>query len=379
MQRRVVRAVADVHHHLGHVDRPALGEQAAAEDRPDDRRAAVRVDALEVVARAPPRGWSAAGASGRCPRAGSTRAAPRDQSSGIGVIAKNAFWPLSSGPGDDSIAPPNERRKTGVQLDLERLVGEADEVALAAERLDPGVLLAAEVEQVVGLRVLGGDGVEDAADERLLVVRAAAARAARSARARARAGPSRPGPRTYSRSAAARIRSGVSVVGAHRVAHLLGEQRRAEAALAVARGQDDVAQVGLEGGHGGPRGRGRRVEPRRQGGDGGSVAAAASAAASASAISSSMPGRAGAARSRSGTAPTGRPACPTSVVAGGVEHRRQRLQPPGGRRQPVGERRELAGREREQALADEVDPVERVPGVLAQRPSRRTGTPRARR
>ena len=76
-QRRVVRAVADVHHHLGHVDGPALGEQAAGEDRPDDRRAAVRVDALEVVARAPPRGSSAAGASGRCPRAGSTRAAPR--------------------------------------------------------------------------------------------------------------------------------------------------------------------------------------------------------------------------------------------------------------------------------------------------------------
>ena len=55
-QRRVVRAVADVHHHLGHVDGPALGEQAAREDRPDERRAAVGVDALEVVARAPPRG-----------------------------------------------------------------------------------------------------------------------------------------------------------------------------------------------------------------------------------------------------------------------------------------------------------------------------------
>ena len=67
-QRRVVRAVPGVHHHLGHVDRPALGEDAAPEDRPGDRRAAVGVDALEVVARAPPRGSSAAGASGRCPR-----------------------------------------------------------------------------------------------------------------------------------------------------------------------------------------------------------------------------------------------------------------------------------------------------------------------
>ncbi len=46
-----------------------------------------------------------------------------------------------------------------------RLVREADEVVLPAERLDADVLLPAEVEQVVGRRVLGGDGVQHAAHE----------------------------------------------------------------------------------------------------------------------------------------------------------------------------------------------------------------------
>ena len=40
------------------------------------------------------------------------------------------------------------------------------------------------------------------------------------------------------------------------MAHLRGEQRLAEAALAVTRGEDDVAKVRLERGDGGPRGLG---------------------------------------------------------------------------------------------------------------------------
>ena len=51
---------------------------------------------------------------------------------------------------------------------------------------------------------------------------------------------------------------------------------------------------------------------------------------------------------------------------GGLEHGRQPLQPAGRRGQAVGQRRELAGEQREQPFPREVDPVERVPGVLAQ-------------
>ena len=142
------------------------------------------------------------------------------QSSGIGVIEKNAFWPLSSGPGELSIAPPKARRKTGVQRISSGSSARPMRSLLRAERLDPGVLRAAEVEQVVRLGMLRGDRVEHAPDERALVVgqRLVAghqvghsSRASRTISARTAA---------YSRSAAARIRSGVSVVRAHRVAHL---------------------------------------------------------------------------------------------------------------------------------------------------------------
>ena len=49
-----------------------------------------------------------------------------------------------------------------------------------------------------------------------------------------------------------------------------------------------------------------------------------------------------------------------------VQHGRQPFEPSGGRGQAVGQRGELAGVEREQPVADEVDPVERVPRVIAQ-------------
>ena len=61
---------------------------------------------------------------------------------------------------------------------------------------------------------------------------------------------------------------------------------------------------------------------------------------------------------------------PDERLAGSVDHRRQRLQALGGRHKPIGERREFTRLEAEQALADEIDPVERVPRVLAERPSR---------
>ena len=48
-QPEVPRAVTLVHHHLRDVDRPTFREDPAPQDRPCQRRASVRVDALEVV------------------------------------------------------------------------------------------------------------------------------------------------------------------------------------------------------------------------------------------------------------------------------------------------------------------------------------------
>ena len=57
---------------------------------------------------------------------------------------------------------------------------------------------------------------------------------------------------------------------------------------------------------------------------------------------------------------------PTSARARRVDESGQALETARDARQSVGERRELPGEEREQALPDEVDPAERVPGLLAQ-------------
>ena len=90
--------------------------------------------------------------------------------SGGGVMAKKLSRPLSSGPGGMSIAPPKARRNGGVQMIWSGSSGEADEVALADERQDALVLGAAEVEQLIGLRMVGADGVEHSAGERVGVV-----------------------------------------------------------------------------------------------------------------------------------------------------------------------------------------------------------------
>ena len=254
-QRRVVRAVADVHHHLRDVDGPALGEQAAGEDRPDERRAAVGVDALEVVA--------------------GDRLVDGQQPEHPVVVLAQVRLALLLGPvvghrGDreerllalvERPGRAEHRAAEGAQedrrpLDLERLVGQADQVVLGAERLDPGVLGAAEVEQVVGLRVLQRDRVEDAADEAALVVRDRPAAAPRR--------PELAGEADHlgTDGDVLALRAGQDPLRrqglrAHRVPHLGREQLAPEAALALAGGEDDVAQVGLEGGHRCARGLGR--------------------------------------------------------------------------------------------------------------------------
>ena len=253
--------------------------------------------------------------------------------------------------------------------DLERLVGEADEVALAAERLDPGVLLAAEVEQVVGRRVLGGDRVEDAADERRRRRRdGASTRAPGRPQLARRGGPSRPGPpRTRARprpGSAPGVSVSERIVWRIFAANSVG----AEPALAVARGQDDVAQVGLERGRAAARAvaaaavrRGRTAATA-----GSSSAPRPRPAASASAMSSSIPAsclsavsvwnrptgrsahrRRASPRAASSTAgsPSSRPAVDASRSASGANSRASRVNRPS---------------------PSEVDPVERVPGVLAQ-------------
>ena len=210
-ERGIVGAVAGVHHHLGDVDRPALGVQAAAEDRPDERRAAVGVDPLEVVP--------------------GNRLVDRQQAEHPVVVLAQVRLTLLVGPvvghrGDREerlLAPVqrprrDEHRATeGTQedrrpLDLERLVGQADQVALAAERLDPGVLRAAEVEQ--------RPRPSDAPRRRRRARHGRSApsssgtgplRDTRSATASVASRTSSPRTATYSRSASARIRSGVSV------------------------------------------------------------------------------------------------------------------------------------------------------------------------
>ena len=167
------------------------------------------------------------------------------------------------------------------------------------------------VEQGVRLGVVGGDRVEHATHQCVVVVRHGFARP-----------PRRPGrPRepaisartaTNSRSASARMCSGVSV--AERIVWriLRGEEVRAQARLPLAARQDDIAEMRLEGRKGLGGGGGSGGEPGSQGHHGGS--STASAAARASAMSSAIPGSCSIAFSV-WKRPTGRPSSvPTSAA-----------------------------------------------------------------
>ena len=103
-----------------------------------------------------------------------------------------------------------------------------------------------------------------------------------------------------------------------------------------------------------------------------SVGAAASAAVSASAMSSSIPGSCLSAVSV-WNRPTARSACPDERRRRRLEDRGQALESPGGRCQTSGQRGELASVERVEAVADDVDPRQRVPSVFTQLGLGKTG------
>ena len=168
-------------------------------------------------------------------------------------------------------------------------------------------------------------------------------------------------------------------LGAHRVAHLRGEQRPRRG------GPRPRWRAGRRRAGGSRRRRPRpgRSRPRRSrrgssAATAGSVDGGASAAASASSISSSMPGSCRSAVSV-WNRPTGRPGVPTSVARAA-----SRTAGSPSSRPAVEVSRSASGAnsramQREQAVAEEVDPVERVPGVLAQLRLGEPARPRARR
>ena len=281
------------------------------------------------------------------------------------MIAKNAFSPRSSGPGEiehRATECPQEHRRP---LDLQWLVGQADQVVLADEGLDAAVLLAAEIEQVRAGGVVGGDGIEHTTDQRRVVA---------LGRRRLVGEPCRPGVTGQADHLGANeIEFALGLLEdpfrrqlgrAHRMNHLAREHLRAEARLALARGQDDVPQMGREVVERGT-GRGRRgVEAWSDRGDGG--------------IGRGVVGR----RERIGDelldagqladrglgleAPDRSTVAADETRLGALEHGRDPLKATGEGGQPVGDRRELAGHEREQTVTEEIDPLERVPRLLAQ-------------
>ncbi len=159
---------------------------------------------------------------------------------------------------------PQERRRPA---DVERLVDDADDVVLRAERLDPRVLLPTEVEQGGGVLVLVRDRVEHPTDERAVL-----------GGSRFSGSPGRPQIAGEPDHLAANglvfaLGRGEDMFRrqrrrAHRVAHLPGEQVAPEAAIAIACREDDLLEMARQVIERRPsRGRGA-LEPRPKGDDG---------------------------------------------------------------------------------------------------------------
>ena len=260
--------------------------------------------------------------------------------------------------------------------DLERFVGHAEDVPLAAERLDPPELRAAEVEEVLRLLVLSGDRVEDRPDGLGLGGRLAPGRCGR--RQRPIRFPDRPrlareadhlGPNRGVLALGALEHLVRRQVDAERVAKLGREEIRPEAALALSRRNDRVAEVVAEARQGRPGRFRRSVETRQEGRHLGIGACGV--------VRRGLtrrhrlpyelldPGQLLERRLR--MEPRDRPvAVADDLRPRRVEQRRQPLHAPGRAREPSREGGELPGEQREETAAHEVHPVQRVPAILAE-------------
>jgi len=162
------------------------------------------------------------------------------------------------------------------------------------------------------------------------------------------------------------------------VAHLDREELRAEPTLALAGGEDLIAQVRREGGDGRASGVGCRCQPGDDRGDGrigrgGRLGGGEGVADELADPGELLQGGLGL------ESPDRAPGVPDERLPRGVQDGRKALEATRCRRQSVGQRREFASGEGEQAIADQVDPLERVPGVLAQLGVREATPLRARR
>ena len=249
--------------------------------------------------------------------------------------------------------------------DVERLVDERDHVVVAAERLDPGELRDAHIEELVGAGVIARDDVQGAAHQRRLVVRYGLAWS--QLRPQLRGQPEHlPADRgeLALRDLEQRVRRRLGV--AQRMAELRREPLRPEETVTRRGGHDDLAKVDPERSDRLARALLRRAEARQDGLDIG-VTGGRRGVTLADRVPPELRDPVDPLRGRFRVQPRHRTVREAAQRGFGVlEDGRDPFEPAGDRRQTVGERREVARREREQPEAQEIDPVHRVPRVIAQ-------------
>ena len=236
---------------------------------------------------------------------------------------------------------------------------------VAAERLDPGELRDAHVEQLVGAGVIARDDVQGAAHQRRLVVRYGLARS--QLRPQLRGQPEHlPADRGELALRDLEQRLGCRLGVAQRMAKLRREPLRPEESVTRRCGHDDLAKVDPERGDRLARALLRGAEARQDGLDIG-VTGGRRGVTLADRVPPELRDPVDPLRGRLRVQPRHRTVREAAQRGLGVlEDGRDPFEPAGDRRQTVGERREAARREREQPEAQEIDPVHRVPRVIAQ-------------
>ena len=251
-------------------------------------------------------------------------------------------------------------------VDDERLVDEPDDVALAAERLDPRQLVACSTPRARPRRDARSRSRRGRGARGRPRRPARARRGSIRTRSRARSGPSpRAPPRSRARPAS-RIAAAVTS-GSRRVwRSLASNSGRPRIGLPVAAGATSSSRCRRKRLQRLGRGRGRRPEPGQERGDvrvarrGRRLAGRDRLVGEARDAADPLGGGLGHER-RDGSIRVDAQRRP-----GAVEDRRDPLQPARHRLEPDGERRELAGEQRVDPAAEHVDPHERVPRLLAQ-------------